>query len=367
MDDIVGLNWSSTPANGQRPATSTSNYSAFTTLKPTPPASRRASPLNPPSSQPPSKSAPANDSFANLIPFGTTSNKDLSLLEQQKRQTVARPQQRRTPGLSNLYAGGDEQFWNDLGNGQEIPAIDSPKDRTTSSKNTGLDDDDDLFAIFNEPKNGKIAPAAQKIATVDDDDDPFGLSEAGPRQAGTATTTSTLDDDDVLGLLGKPVVVPNRKQLPPPATRNEPTNVHLQNKAVADLVDMGFPMEKAKVALEATESGLDVQAAVGFLLNQAHAEARQKVQSRNTSRPRTELEEGRMFAHVEAQTSSTEPHFEDRGGSRDRSRVTTPAGEKDFEKVAAEFGTNFLKTANSLWKQSTKRVQQAVQEFNSDG
>ena len=34
--------------------------------------------------------------------------------------------------------------------------------------------------------------------------------------------------------------------------------------------------------------------------------------------------------------------------------------------MASEIGTAFLKTAGSLWKTSTKKVQQAVQEFNSD-
>src|ERR1700761_6512638 len=117
MDDIAGLNWSSTPANGQKPAPSTSNSSAFTTLKPTPPASGRASPFNQPSSQPPSKpSTPANDSFANLVSFNASSNKNLSLLEQQKRQTEAKLQQQKTQGrtLGDQYSGGDEQFWNNL-------------------------------------------------------------------------------------------------------------------------------------------------------------------------------------------------------------------------------------------------------------
>jgi tetratricopeptide (TPR) repeat protein len=43
-----------------------------------------------------------------------------------------------------------------------------------------------------------------------------------------------------------------------------------------------------------------------------------------------------------------------------------PLGEKDPAQLAAELGNNFLKTAGSLWKTGTKRVQQAVQDFNSD-
>jgi tetratricopeptide (TPR) repeat protein len=369
MDDIAGLDWSSTPANGQKSATSTStsNYSAFSTLKPTPPASGRASPYKPPSSQPPSKpSTPANDSFANLVPFGSTSNKNLSLLEQQRRQTEARLQQQKAQSqkLTAQYAGGDDQFWNSLGSGSGSPALGITKNQAMRTRSNALDDDDDdLFAAFNKPapaKNGTIPAIAQRDATNNDDDDPFGLAEAGPRRADTATTATTVDDDDdVLGLLGKPVSARQRHESPPPAARNDPTDLHPQDKAVAELVDMGFPSEKAKVALEATESGLDVQAAVGILLNQAHAEARQKTQSRNAQRQGVD-------EWAEEQHSRVNARWEDSETTRKRSKGAAPAQEKDIEKIAAEFGANFLKTANSLWKQGTKQIQKAVQELNSD-
>ncbi|ETI24674.1 hypothetical protein G647_04043 [Cladophialophora carrionii CBS 160.54] len=371
MDDIAGLNWDSTPGNGQKPATltstSTSNYSAFSTLKPTPPASGRASPLNPASSQAPSKpSTPANDSFANLISFGSTSNKNLSLLEQQKRQAEAKlhEQKAQHQNLTAQYAGGDEQFWNNLGSRRGSPAISNTKTQTTRTRNNALDDDDDddLFAAFNKSppaENGGKPASVERDATNNDDDDPFGLAEAGPRRADTAATTTTVDDDDVLGLLGKPVSARQRHESPPPARRNGPTNLHPQDQAVAELVDMGFPPEKAKVALEATESGLDVQAAVGILLNQAHAEARQKTQSRNGQRQGVD-------EWAEGQQSRVTARWDDSETSRKRPEGAARAQDRDIEKMAAEFGANFFKTANSLWKQGTKQIQKAVQEFNSD-
>ncbi|KAJ9617121.1 auxilin-like clathrin-binding protein required for normal clathrin function [Cladophialophora chaetospira] len=364
MDDIAGLNWNSTPSNGQRPAPSSSNYSAFTTLKPTPPVSGRASPLNPPSSQPPSKpSTPANDSFANLVPFGGTSNKNLSLLEQQRKQTEAKLQQQKSQGqnLSDQYAGGDGTFWNNLGSGRGTPTIDHAKNQPTTTRNHGIDDDDDLFAVFNKPvpaKNGTRA-VQSRAANNDEDDDPFGLSEVGPRRVDTAATATTIDDDeDVLGLLGKPSSA-RRRHESPPARKTEPTNLHPQDKAVAELVDMGFPAEKAKNALEATESGVDVQAAVGILLNQAHAEARQKTQSRNTSRQGVD-------EWAEAKPARTKARWDDEDTSRTRNKAPAPPRDKDIEQMATEFGTNFLKTANSFWKQSTKQLQKAVQDLNSD-
>lgn len=374
MDDIAGLKWTSTPSNGQKPAPSTSNYSAFSTLKPTPPTSGRASPLNHPPSQPPSKpSTPANDSFANLVSFGPTSSKNLSLSEQQKRQAEAKLQQQKVQSqhVKDQFAGGDDQFWNNLGSGRGTPTIDSTKNQTTNARSNGLGggDDDDIFAAFNKPapvKNDAPVRPVQQNAMNDDDDDPFGLSEIGPRRADTAATMSTVDDDDdVLGLLGKPVSARPRQELPP-GPKETAADIHPQDKAIAELVDMGFPADKAKTALENTDSGIDVQAAVGILLNQAHAEARQKSQPRGAGRQEVPPEQTRRAAHVEARSPGTRPRWDDGDDSRARARGTTPAGEKDLEQMAAEFGSNFLKTANSLWKQGTKRVQQAVHEFNSD-
>lgn len=372
MDDIAGLNWTSTPANGHKPATS--NYSAFSTLKPTPPASGRASPLNPPSSQPPSKpSTPGPDSFANLVSFGTSSNKNLSLLEQQKRQIEAKLQQQQIQNqtITDQYAGGDDQFWNALGSSRGTPATTHAQNMSETSKNetrNNDDDDDDLFAAFNKPpatKSDSSNGLRQKTRITNQDDDPFGLSEAGPRRVDTAATGSSMDDDDVLGLLGKPVSERPKAESPPPAQEHV-ADLHPQERAIAELVDMGFPSDKARRALEATETGLDVQAAVGFLLNQAHSESRQKVQSRNASGPREDADGGRRNARPESQPSRPRMRLEDGDRTRNRSQGSSHAGEKDLEQMASEFGSNFLKTAGSLWKQGTKRVQQAVHEFNSD-
>jgi hypothetical protein len=44
----------------------------------------------------------------------------------------------------------------------------------------------------------------------------------------------------------------------------------------------------------------------------------------------------------------------------------TSQAEKAPAEIAAELSTKFLKTAGTFWKQSTKKLQQAVEEFNSD-
>nr|KAK5450010.1 auxilin-like clathrin-binding protein required for normal clathrin function [Exophiala xenobiotica] len=372
MDDVAGLKWTSTPANGRKQPTPT--YTAFSTLKPTPPASGRATPLNGSSSNPPSKSTtPANDSFANLIPFGPGPNKNLSLLEQQKRQTEVRQRQQQIESQNRKepYTGGDDQFWNNLGRGGGTPVANSSKDATTNLTNNATNnDEDDLFAVFNKPatsQGGSNAAPVQRNTPSYEDDDPFGLSESKPKSKDTAAIASTFeDDDDVLGLLGTPASARPKAASPPLEPRNPAAELHPQDKAIAELVEMGFPAVKARHALEATESGTDIQAAVGLLLNQAHAEARKQTQARDRSQT-AEGDGVRGNGRPGSEASRRQMHYDEEDRARKRQQTPLSAPEEGLEHMTADFGSNFLKTAGSLWKQGTKRVQQAVQELNSDG
>ncbi|KEF54760.1 uncharacterized protein A1O9_09202 [Exophiala aquamarina CBS 119918] len=381
MDDIAGLKWTSTPvSNAQKPAPSTSNYSAFASLKPTPPTSGRASPLFQPPSQPASKpGTPANDSFANLVGFNTSaaSNKNLSLQEQQKRllESKLKQQQAQSQKTQTQYAAGDDQFWNNLGSGRGTPATERKEQSATNTAagNGVNDDEDDLFAAFNRPapipKAPASAPSTKATTNNEEEDDPFELSAFANRRTNTVETTTTVDDDDdVLGLLGKPTSARLRRRSPSMVTKEERNSDHPQDKAVAELVDMGFPADKARQALETTESGLDVQAAVGFLLNQAHSEAQAKARSKISIRHGESVEGGaRGSNRPDSQPNPSRRRPDEHEKPRTRERDQARGQEKDFEQMATEFGSTFLKTANSFWKQSTKRVQQAVQEFNSDG
>ena len=218
----------------------------------------------------------------------------------------------------------------------------------------------------------------------EEDDDPFGLGTQGlvknVKQDAIVNGNSekTEDDDDVLGLLGRPVSEFSRPQ-PKIETSSESASdaaTHPQDRAVAELVDMGFAPEKSRAALEATESGTDVQAAVGWLLNQAHEESRKKSQpqrqdenpSTNSRSQQSKRAPGRRKS---SSSGSTKPAWmqeqERSGASQRRQDSRSPVnGEKDPSQYAAEIGTKMFKTANSLWKTGTKKLNQAVSEFNSD-
>jgi hypothetical protein len=86
MDDFSGLDRASSNAQNAKKPPPPSLRSAFATLWPIPPVSGRSTPLKGSLSNQPSKPrTPANNTFSNLVAFGSpTSSKNLSLQEEQK-------------------------------------------------------------------------------------------------------------------------------------------------------------------------------------------------------------------------------------------------------------------------------------------
>ena len=409
MDDLSSLTWKPNSENSQRPQPST--VPAFTTIRPTPPLSRRSTPLSAIASQPPSKpSTPANDTFSNLVSFGSSSTgptaKNLSLQEQQKRREEAKRQEASSKAQPITQFGSDAAFWDNLGSSRKTPF--APKGpspdlgRTANPVNT-LDEynEDDLLAGFsadtpvdsstNFPKptsvppeiqqeslskatfsDGKSLPTSAKNDFIDDDD-PFGLSEMATKRAVQVESHKDGNaEDDVLGLLAQPVSnfpKPSSPRATSPDGQREPASDHPQERAIAELVEMGFEPEKARQALESTESGIDVQNAVGWLLNQAHSESRRKQRPQESSQrsdinhtgtdlaPRSRQKARGAEAGPAWMVGQNRPEGnKDRTGSRDR----------DPTQVASELSSTFMKTAGSLWKAGSKKVQQAMQDLNSD-
>ncbi|KAL8689601.1 MAG: hypothetical protein Q9218_004759, partial [Villophora microphyllina] len=431
MDDLNGLNWtSSTSANrGQKPPPM-SQGSFYPALRPTPPVSGRSTPFSAPQTKPATPSigrsnasTPTNDSFANLVSFNAaSSNKGLSLSEQQKRlQEVRERQASKVNGSQSVHQ--DEEFWEKLGSGRSTPnPIGSPPIYSASidlggrlvskpldKPSVGFDashgrlqqpavNGHDLFDTIG-PAHGQVSaetratssgtsgdpiqnisnyhPATivqdSSTATLDDDD-PFGLGSMGkpsqPSKAIVQETTSA--DDDILGLLGRPV-----SEFTRPQSQHEDTSGGVTtrgasptDRALAELVDMGFSAEKSRLALSTTESGADVQAAVGWLLNQAHQESRsqtpangqqhhREARAQSSRSPPRKRSEDAQPAWLKGRAAASSD------GQRQNSRSPVN-GDKDPAKIAAELGNNLFKTANSLWKTGQKKLNQAVADFNSD-
>ncbi|EAS31173.3 UBA/TS-N domain-containing protein [Coccidioides immitis RS] len=424
MDDLSGFKWTDNGNSGPRRRPPMASNAHLPISRPTPPISGRSTPLSGltmRSGSPSKPSAPPKDSFASLVSFGAgASGKNISLAERQRQlaEQKALEEQKKRAQLEAQYGGSNEQFWDSLGQSGLSKGLSSGLARPSSGVSGqplpggdlsrqgpgGKDDEDDILAAFNAsapvdkstnfPVPSSTSSPAPNAALqfsgdagsdlVLEDDDPFGLGQMSERQTQPRTTPQQNDDDDdILGPLAKPVS--EFAKPVPENSNNEPGNgtlmLHDRNdspprttpvdRAIAELVDMGFPIEKASQALSTTESGTDVQAAVSWLLNQAHAEAREKARGRSQSaqaQPRSGRAPDRhreLFAE-DHRDSSLPTRVRDQHHFEETSRIRRQAAEKDAAQLAAEFGSNLFKSANSLWKSGTKKVQQAVQEFNSN-
>lgn len=406
MDDLSGLDWSSKPQDQKKPAP-LGSASAFAALRPTPPISGRSTPLNGIISRPSSKPAtPANDSFSNLVSFtSAASNKNLSLQEQQKILLDQKAKQESTK-LGVQYNGANEQFWDILGSGRSTP-LPEPQSQIHGSISSSADRHDkeeeaDILAAFNSaatvdssshfskpnvrsPQPAQVSKQGlqalhgyQNYFTFDDDDDPFGLSNfQQSRQTPKAAQAVDFNDDDVLGLLGKPLSDIPIPKANPQTSKQDQEDIeiitHPQDQAIAELMEMGFPADKARQALESTGSGTDIQAAVGWLLNQAHVESRQRSRARDgtngvpgTTRQRSDNSRTGMVQEDREMPAWSRSDRRTESDQRPTDNATPSNVDKDPAQIASELSATFLKTAGSLWKTSTKKVQQAVQEFNSD-
>ncbi|KAI1822003.1 hypothetical protein F4861DRAFT_532572 [Xylaria intraflava] len=367
-------------------------------------------------------SKPAADSFSNLVSFSSArDNANLSLRERQEQLAAERRQkeEEEKKRLQSQYGGG--QFWDTIGQGSwpasrtASPAVAAAAQGNIRAGTNGpkKDDDEDLFAAFNkntqvdnsshypppiQPLSGTSTPAndtkldlsnasawnapstLQGDSLYDDDDDPFGLNQlksktpTGPQQA-----LDLANDDDVLGDLGKPVEEVRRKvQAAQPARQpgkpieesdsdsepeERPGRLESDSfdKAVAELVDMGFTAQNARRGLTESGAGLNVQAAVGWLLDDAHRQARNK---QPPWEPR--MQTGREGSRPEENRGAAWMRDDEAKVDSSRRHTGSPAQIDDISKKAAVMGSTFLKTANSLWKTGQKQVQKAVAEFQQE-
>ncbi|KAE8374255.1 hypothetical protein BDV26DRAFT_47813 [Aspergillus bertholletiae] len=406
MDDLSGLNWNSAPSNDPRKPPPLSSNLLFSNVRRND-TSGRSTPLSASSgaSNPPSKSAtPDKDSFANLVSFNSSNpNKNLSLIEQQKKlqEERAKKEAENRSRFDTQYGAQNAQFWDNLEKGGNKLAgigMSSTQPKAQSA------DEDDLLAAFDAsapvdasthfpvpspspspqvgvrpsqpvPNGSSPTPQASGMSFMEDDDDPFGLNQMKSKPNPLPQPAQT-DDDDFLGLLGKPVSEVRRPEPPaksPTPERADPTpppkTSNGTDRAIAELVDMGFPADKASQALRMTSSGTDVQAAVSLLLTQAHEEARQKPRNRLTAQEDYPTHESRSRDRAERSDRGMPSWMQQERAhasrSRDDSRSPSTA-DKDPSQIAAAFGNNLLKTANSLWKSGSKKVQQVVNDLNAD-
>ncbi|PPQ68834.1 hypothetical protein CVT25_008882 [Psilocybe cyanescens] len=265
------------------------------------------------------------------------------------------------------------------------------------------------------------------LLDFDEDEDDFGLG--GGRRNGNGNGDgygqgrghghrgAGDDEDDILGMLSKPVEVvrarvgvENRAQHTPPPAFNASTNTSRTKPRtttssppphiLGQLVEMGFSVGQAKKALGATTNGMDVQAALESLLggggsssvsgdNVASAgdfigigedreERGQAAPPPAAAAPRTrappkgqkERERERLEKQRLAAPSSSSSHPNGPSSSSSHSTLATDNIQEQADKLlaqASEIGRGVFSKASAFWKEGKERVVKAYEEREAGG
>ena len=409
MDDLLGEDWQSAPKQATTaplkpttlPNTFNINQNGFR-ASPQPQWSGNASPLNPsrPSSTVNSTaklgskpSGNTGDAFGSLTSLPSQKAASNMSIQERQRQLI---EEKRKQQMQQA------QMWDTLGSGRGTPEIRVPSPGVTQKNE---EDVDDILAAFNRaapvdkashyppppsgPASGRSTPAATQaqpstnaaLGGFDDDDDPFGLAEIAKKNNGQpkpSMTPEVSNEDDILGDLGRPIVDRPSRQPPPGAPAPEwDENVAAsriahaaepQDRALAEIIDMGFPEDTAKIAL--AETGGDVQNAVGWLLQQAHEEskrnAKEESQSRRSPSSGSRGPSQRQRGDQEQVPSWMRQESRSASSTRRQDNRSPAEGEKDAAKVAADLGNKLFKSANSIWKASQKQMAKTMADFQQE-
>lgn len=410
MEDLSGLEWSSSSRSQIRQYSQMPASTSFPVLRPSP------SPSGSGPSRPPTKpSTPANDSFSGLVSFGSAKSDDnLSLAERQKKLQLdkLRQEAQQKERLNAGFNAQDNRFWDTLGQGgradQGQAQSNSQQGNISSTPSNGVDDDDLLSAFSagapvnsashfppqtesqsRDESSGRtrddlvggesLLPSIPDVTKASEGhepkqkaSDPFGLGEMdGNRQNHYNSGVAMSDGDDLLGL-GEEATSAATTSRPPDKSRADASPVssaRREEAAVAELVDMGFPVEKARDALSKTETGLDVQRAVGILIDAAHKDAKQGSRREINGRHEPYDLHERASRSMDTSTRQMPAWMRDKpraSSSQRQSSQVAANGDVNISQVASEIGSNLFKSANTMWKTGKKKVQKAVVELQDD-
>lgn len=200
------------------------------------------------------------------------------------------------------------------------------------------------------------------------------------------------DEDDILGELSKPVTErPAQPTRPVQSSISPQLTQHGQHSRpisppphiLGQIVEMGFSIQQARVALAATDTGLDVQAALETLLSNGAASDSQPSERPREDQRNAQREPGweRYYESDEDQPRSTSSRRRTAPTSRSTApnRASEPTArdgpspsgdsqrhlQEQADKLiaqASEIGLSMFNRANAFWKEGKEKVQRAYEE-----
>ncbi|QNP96719.1 hypothetical protein B0I72DRAFT_136076 [Yarrowia lipolytica] len=209
----------------------------------------------------------------------------------------------------------------------------------TSQKNNTIEEEDDPFAVFNQPVKKDPEPERQHERKPERQPKPRSRAELQPKPAYKPERTSTPGGD----------------------------------KAVAELVDMGFSADQASAALALTPTGKEVAMAIDIIMKQAHAAAKGETYVPPSAQKKQEQHRQSRQARPTTRDEPTDEwerqsRMQDSSSSRS-SRSRDPFGGEnedmfsDASKVASQLGAQFMSKAGSLWSVGRKNLAKAVENY----
>ncbi|KAI0711020.1 hypothetical protein C8T65DRAFT_739591 [Cerioporus squamosus] len=359
---------------------------------------------------------PQNDVFSMLAAAGPSSNTsrssngaNLTMAQRAalaEKERLALAQKTYSPAPAAQTSTPSHDALDDLGFGSfsgstafSRPASKSPQPASA------LDDDWGFGDLTSQPAaapatTGKAAPASDLLGF--DDFTPASSSRKpsppAPPRSGTpgdfdfgdredGLLGSHSDDDDILGDLGKPVEqlvakrsTRNTPSPQPPQSGQRSRAVSPPPHVLGQIVEMGFSIQQAKVALAATDSGLDVQAALEMLLSNGAGASSPPPEQERQRRPQREPGHERYYSSDEDVPSRppqrpparTSPQSQSRSARERPGRDGTPPTSESARNLqeqadelitqASKIGLSMFNRANALFKEGKERAMRAYEE-----
>ncbi|THH11547.1 hypothetical protein EW145_g604 [Phellinidium pouzarii] len=423
-------NYSASSGSANRPPAAFDTFSLLATSNP---SSRSLSPSNPPrpaagqSTTGPPVNSNKLDVFSSLLGPSFPSSNNSGNLSLAERRAAALKEQQAKAADDRLAKENEPTVWSglDMIGQSSSTAINGSLKSTPLVSGDAFSDDSWLF--------DKLAPSAapSKVASppsvVQDDD--WGLSDFATRTQPSTYPPEQTDslsffdalgdsahdgdllsdysgehiiqpkvarnnddaDDDILGILGKPVEAILKRPTPPQPASSAAREDHFLSRSetssppphvIGQIVEMGFSPQQARLALAATDTGLDVQQALEMLLSNGVGSEEQQdslpptSHSRGLSEFQDEEEpwEDRRTAasreHRPTQQDAPSSLTPSSGAQNQISSLVPTDIQERADKLlaqASEIGLNMFSRANALLKDGREKMQKAYEERAAKG
>ncbi|KAF6748386.1 UBA domain-containing protein 7 [Ephemerocybe angulata] len=260
----------------------------------------------------------------------------------------------------------------DSGSTVRVASTKPPATQQTKSSGSLWDLDD--FTSDSSSSAAQATPQSKPRENFDSPDFDFDFGNREDKDPSPSNGNGHHEEDDILGMLSKPVDVV-RATTPPPApstsSSRRPTRAPRSSSppphVLGQIVEMGFSIQQAKTALAKTETGTDVQAALDMLLGGGGDSAPSPTSPETNTSSRHSPPPQRRFTYddeEDPQFAATQRRRPQRQSSTGDGS-STPNIQDQADKIiaqASEIGLSVLSKASLFWKEGKEKALKVYEE-----